>query len=72
MSCQTLHDPAARKSVLYCDTDDRAFGPVFANASAEDFLEWILERGRDPRDMNANTLETWVNTWIAETQEASA
>jgi hypothetical protein len=58
VSVDTLHDPAANRSCLWCNTDERAFA---------DFLEWIENRGRDPRDMNDNTLDIWVRTWETET-----
>jgi len=67
VSVDTLHDPAANRSCLWCNTADRAFGPIFVGNEAADFLEWIENRGRDPRDMNDNTLDIWVRTWETET-----
>lgn len=71
MSVNVLFDRVANRSVLYCNTDDRPFGPVFTGNEATDFLEWIEEKDRDPRDMNNNTLDVWVNTWQAEVEAAA-
>lgn len=68
MSVRVLYDPFQRKSVMFCSTDGCAFGPLFDREDAIDFLEWMVERGRDPRDMNANTLDIWVKTWENEVQ----
>ncbi len=66
MSVQVLFDKVVNRSALYCNTTDKAFGPLFTGAEAIDFLDWIIDRGRDPRDMNENTLDVWVRTWQAE------
>ncbi len=63
MSAHVIYDPAQNVSVLACNTSDRTFGPVFRGQDAADFLEWMEERGRDPRSMNENTLDVWVKTW---------
>jgi hypothetical protein len=44
MSVKILFDPVEDQAALYCNTDGRAFGPLFegdAEAKAEAFCEWF-------------------------------
>jgi hypothetical protein len=50
-------------SVMYCSSSGRAFGPVFDDNTAEEFVDWMIDQDRDPRDMGANTLDIWVTSW---------
>jgi len=74
MGVSTLHDPRQRKSVMWCNTDGRAFGPVFDDHDAADFLDWILadEDRPDPRSLGANALDIWVSHWKQERDEEAA
>ena len=66
MSVQVLYDAAQERSVLYCNTSDRAFGPLFDHRDAADFLDWYDLRADAPgdiRSLNDNTLDIWVSEW---------
>lgn len=54
MAVETLYDPRARKPVMWCNTDGRAFGPVFDDHDAAEFLDWIGER--DARSLTPSEL----------------
>jgi len=67
MSVLVLFDTVQRKSVMYCN--DRAFGPVFDDYGADEFLDWYELRPDTPghvRSLNNNTLDLWVATWQAD------
>jgi hypothetical protein len=72
MSVHILYDQFKRKSVMFCSTSDRAFGPVFDNEDAADFTDWMIDQDRDPRDMGANTLDIWIAKWKEEQCAPSA
>jgi hypothetical protein len=63
MSVHVLYDQPKRKSVMFCSTTGEAFGPVFDNEDAADFVDWMIAQERDPRDMGKNTLDIWVTAW---------
>ena len=67
MSVQVLHDTARRKSVM-CSSD-RAFGPLFDDCEAADFIDWYdlrADAAGDVRSLNDNTLDIWVFAWQAD------
>ena len=54
-------------AALYCDTDDRAFGPVFESAAeAEEFLVWLEA---DPRKFTDAALEALKVRWESGTDQ---
>ena len=66
MSVQVLFDTVRRKSVMYCNTSGRAFGPLFDDCDAVDFLSWYdlrVDAPGDIRSLNDNTLDIWVSEW---------
>jgi len=69
MSVQVLYDAAQERSVLWCNTSGRAFGPLFDHRDANDFIDWYELRADAPgdiRSLNDNTLDIWVATWQAD------
>ncbi len=74
MSVHILYDAAKRKSVMYCSTDGKAFGPLFADDDAADFADWMSELDRDPRTLHESDLaiaiETWEEDFYATTPDA--
>ena len=69
MSVLVLFDTVQRKSVMYCSTSGRAFGPLFDDRDAIDFLRWYDLRADAPgdiRSLNDNTLDIWVSEWQIE------
>lgn len=49
---------------LYCDTEDRAFGPVMSGAKeARAFCEWLEH---DPREYNPRLLLNKYRDWKAD------
>ena len=63
MSVHILYDMSKRQSVMFCSTTGRAFGPTFDDDNAAEFVDWMIDQDRDPRDMGANTLDIWVSAW---------
>jgi len=71
MAVDILRNEDDSLAVLYCNTSDWAFGPVFGNGDrsgasekAEDFLDWLpLD---PPREPNESDLERQYVTWILE------
>ncbi len=55
MAVEIAHDTHRQVAVLYCNTTDRAFGPIFTGPGcaedAADFLDW-LQRNPQPIYMN--------------------
>ena len=49
MAVEIAHDARRRVAVMYCNTSDTAFGPIFtgpgAAEDAEAFLDWLQARG---------------------------
>jgi len=69
MSVDILYDNRLYQSVLYCTTTNRAFGPLFVDRRAEDFIDWYDLRADAPgdiRSLNDNTLDIWVSEWQAD------
>jgi len=70
MSVQVLYDAGQEKSVLYCNTSGRAFGPLFDHRDANDFLDWYALRADTPvdvRSLSDNALDRWVAEWQIDT-----
>ena len=72
MSVHILYDMSKRQSVMFCSTTGRAFGPTFSDDSAAEFVDWMIDQDRDPRDMGANTLDIWIAKWKEEQCAPSA
>jgi len=69
MSVQVLYDTVRRQSAMYCNTSGRAFGPLFEDCDAADFIDWYELRTDTPgdvRSLNDNTLDIWVSAWQAD------
>lgn len=63
MSVGILKDRDSGQQVLYCNTSDWAFGPVFSDdESVEGFLVWLRV---DPRSFNDAELTRKVSDWRA-------
>ena len=49
MAVEIAHDPAARVAIMWDNTVDFAFGPVFsgpgADVEVQEFLDWLRESG---------------------------
>jgi hypothetical protein len=78
MAVEIAHDRQRRVAVLFCNTSDWAFGPVFtgpgAAEDAQEFLDWLARNpnegrtisgsgGTDPRDYLPGDLETMYLRW---------
>lgn len=77
MAVDIAYDPSQRIAVMYCNTEGRAFGPVFDDPqAAEDFLDWLRENpphwavavafygdGKDPRNYTRDDLKRVVDHW---------
>jgi hypothetical protein len=73
MSVEVLHDQDRNLAVLFCNTSDWAFGPLFraedggscldAAESAEVFLAWL--KPIDPRSLSDDKLEGKYLSWIS-------
>lgn len=61
MAVEIAHDPAARVAIMWDNTVDFAFGPVFsgpgADVEVQEFLDWLRENG--PVD-GAERTGSWV------------
>jgi len=71
MSVHILYDQPKRKSVMFCSTDGIAFGPVFDNEDAADFVDWMLAQGKDPRDLHVSDLLIAIEDWEDSIGEAA-
>lgn len=63
MSVHVLYDHFKQKSVMFCSTDGIAFGPVFDGEEAVDFTDWMIEQGKDPRDLHISDLLIAIEDW---------
>ena len=77
MSVGIIQDRRTGQSVMYCTTEDRAFGPVFQEEEdPQEFLDWLRASdipwsvgahvegdGTDPRHYPAGELEEVVKHW---------
>ena len=50
MAVEICHDARRHVAVMYCNTSDTAFGPIFTGPScvedAEEFIEWLRVFGK--------------------------
>jgi hypothetical protein len=76
MAVEFAYDPEKQIEILYCNTEDRAFGPLFQVGEAESFMAWLKDSevpwavgshisgsGHDPRDYPPADLEEIVKHW---------
>jgi hypothetical protein len=77
MGVSVIRDRQSGIAAMYCNTEDRAFGPVFTeDEDPEDFMEWLRTSdvpwavgshvsgdGTDPRHYPPGDLEEVVNHW---------
>ena len=63
MSVEIMRDEKNGQQIMFCNTTDWAFGPVFHdNESAEGFLAWLRV---DPRSLTEAELSRKVADWRA-------
>jgi len=74
MGIGILTDRDSGESVMYCNTDEVAFGPVFgADEDPAEFLEWLgHETDKDARSVERNPLCDFVVRWRNEVEENEA
>lgn len=63
MAVHTLYSEFQRKSVMYCSTTGIAFGPLFDNIDAAEFVDTMLANGVDPRTLTPSDLATAIEDW---------
>ncbi len=74
MGVEVLVDRETGRAAIYCNTNDWAFGPLFASEEeAVAFLEWHQEDGGlDPREMGDQGLESAFNRFRKARAESEA
>ena len=72
MSIQILTDRDSGESVMYCNTTEWAFGPVFGvDEMIEDFMDWYEMQGfvKTLRQLSDKEMEAVVSEWRKEVEE---
>ena len=63
MAVSVLYDSLTRHGCLFCTATGSAFGPVFDCVhdarELEQFVEWMLRAGVDPREESDEALRLW-------------
>jgi len=63
MSVEIMKDERSGQQIMFCNTSDWAFGPVFSDdESAEGFIAWLHV---DPRSLDEAELSRKVADWRA-------
>jgi len=71
MSIEILTDRDTNQSVMFCNTDNIAFGPVFGeDEDPQDFLDWAHRLGYpDVRTAAQEVLGGLVDNWRKQVEE---
>lgn len=75
MSIGILTDRDTNQSVMFCNTSEIAFGPVFGeDEDPQDFLDWLADSQgyTNPRRLKVNDLVDWVDKWRKQVEENEA
>lgn len=73
MSIEILTDRDTNQSVMFCNTSDIAFGPVFReDEDPHDFLDWVKNNSgynQAPEDIPNDVIGRLVSRWRKQIEE---
>lgn len=75
MAIEILTDRNTNQSVMFCNTSEIAFGPVFGEYEDPlDFLDWVNDGGKieqplDVRRISSEYLSNLVDNWRKQVEE---